>query len=370
MSDAESPMLPASSSGGRRSDGPKGLIYNMIEIDGSYGEGDGQILRTALTLSAIKNKPFEMFNIRAGRKKPGLAAQHLQCVKAMAQICGAEVSGARVGSLTLRFHPGEIEYGDYCLEIGTAGSISLVLQTIFLPLSLANGPSSITIRGGTHVPFSPCFHYLKEQWLYYLKKIGFDAKIEMVRAGFYPKGGGEINASIKHVENINPLTLMERQKKQVLKRLSEINIIPEIDVVAMPAFARGTLLLLVCEFENSQSCYFSLGAIGKRAEKVANEACEGLEHFLETKGVVDEHLADQVILPLSLAGKTSRFLTPEITQHLLTNAEIIRLFSNTKIDINGNIGGEGEVVMGENTLLSLMNESPEREKAAPCHPKS
>ena len=375
MSDAESPMLPASSSGGRRSDGPKGLIYNMIEIDGSYGEGDGQILRTALTLSAIKNKPFEMFNIRAGRKKPGLAAQHLQCVKAMAQICGAEVSGARVGSLTLRFHPGEIEYGDYCLEIGTAGSISLVLQTIFLPLSLANGPSSITIRGGTHVPFSPCFHYLKEQWLYYLKKIGFDAKIEMVRAGFYPKGGGEINVSIKHVENINPLTLMERgrllrlrgisavgnldlsiaerQKKQVLKRLSEINIIPEIDVVAMPAFARGTLLLLVCEFENSQSCYFSLGAIGKRAEKVANEACEGLEHFLETKGVVDEHLADQVILPLSLAGKTSRFLTPEITQHLLTNAEIIRLFSNTKIDINGNIGGEGEVVMGENTLLSL-----------------
>ncbi|MFQ5686014.1 MAG: RNA 3'-terminal phosphate cyclase [Candidatus Scalindua sp.] len=347
----------------------------MIEIDGSYGEGGGQILRTALALSAIENKPFEMFNFRAGRKKPDLAAQHPQCIKAMTQICNAEVSGAEIGSLSLRFHPGEIGHGDYCLEICTAGSISLVLQTIFLPLSLANGPSSITIMGGTHVQFSPCFHYLKEQWLYYLEKIGFDAKIEMVRAGFYPKGGGEITVSIKHVGNVNHLTLMERgkllrlrgisavgnldlsiaerQRKQAFKRLSEINIIPEIDVVTMPAFARGTMLLLVCEFENSQSCYFSLGAIGKRVEKVADEACDGLEHFLETKGVVDEHLADQIILPLSLANDTSRFITPETTQHLLTNAEIIRLFSNTKIDIKGNIGEEGEVVIGENSLLSL-----------------
>jgi RNA 3'-terminal phosphate cyclase (ATP) len=113
------------------------------------------------------------------------------------------------------------------------------------------------------------------------------------------------------------------------------------------------MLLLVCEFENSQSCYFSLGAIGKRAEKVADEACEELEHFLKTKGVVDEHLADQIILPLSLTKDTSRFFTPEITQHLLTNAEIIRLFFNTKIDIKGNIGGEGEVIIGENSLLSL-----------------
>ena len=316
-----------------------------------------------------------MFNIRAGRKKPGLAAQHLQCVKAMAQICGAEVSGARVGSLSLRFHPGEIEHGDYCFRNRYCRfDFSGTADNLFTSVS-CEWASTITIRGGTHVPFSPCFHYLKEQWLYYLKKIGFDAKIEMVRAGFYPKGGGEINVSIKHVENINPLTLKERgrllrlrgvsavgnldlsiaerQKKQVLKRLSEINIIPEIDAVAMPAFARGTLLLLVCEFENSQSCYFSLGAIGKRAEKVADEACEGLEHFLETKGVVDEHLADQIILPLSLTKDTSRFFTPEITQHLMTNAEIIRLFSNTKIDIKGNIGEEGEVVMGENTLSSL-----------------
>ena len=343
------------------------MKHNMIKIDGSLGEGGGQILRTALTLSTIKNKPFEMFNIRAGRKKPGLAPQHLQCVQAMARICDAKISGAEIGSSSLKFYPGEIKDGDYCFEIGTAGSVSLVLQTIFLPLSLAKGPSSVTIRGGTHVPFSPCFHYLKEQWLFYLKKIGFDTGLEMVRAGFYPKGGGEIKISIKHIKKVYPLVLMERgrlrkvrgisavgnldlsiaerQKKQVMERMSEINISPEIDVITMPAFARGTMLLLMCEFENSQCCYFGLGAIGKRAEKVADEASEGLRHFLETKGVIDEHLADQIILPLSLATDTSRFITPKITQHLLTNVEVIKLFSNTKIQTKDNPGGEGDVII-------------------------
>jgi len=342
----------------------------MIKIDGSLGEGGGQILRTALTLSAIKNKPFEMFNIRAGRKKPGLAPQHLQCVQAMARICDAEISGAEIGSASLKFYPGEIKNRDYYFEIGTAGSVSLVLQTIFLPLSLAKGSSSVTIRGGTHVPFSPCFHYLKEQWLFYLKKIGFDTRLEMVRAGFYPKGGGEIKIFIKHVKKVCPLVLMERgrlrnvrgisavgnldlsiaerQKKQAMERMaemSEIKISPEIEIITMPAFAKGTMLLFMCEFENSQCCYFSLGAIGKRAEKVADEACEGLRSFLETKGVIDEHLADQIILPLSLATDTSGFITPKITQHLLTNAEVIRLFSNTKIQIEDSPGVEGEVII-------------------------
>ncbi|MFQ5964792.1 MAG: RNA 3'-terminal phosphate cyclase [Candidatus Scalinduaceae bacterium] len=340
----------------------------MIRIDGSFGEGGGQILRTALTLSAIEKKPFEMFNIRVGRKKPGLGYQHLQCVQAMSQICDAEISGDRVGSLSLKFYPGEIMSGDYCIEIGTAGSVALVLQTIFLPLSLAKGTSSVTIRGGTHVPFSPCYHYLKEQWLFYLKKIGFDSRLEMVRAGFYPKGGGEIKISIKHVKEVYPLVLMERgrllrargisavgnldldiaerQKEQAMKRMSEANISPEIKVITMPAFAKGTMLLLMCEYEKTQCCYFSLGAIGKRAEKVADEACEGLEYFLETKGTIDEHLADQIILPLSLTTDTSRFTTPKITQHLLTNAEVISLFSNTKIHIDGNLDEEGEVIIG------------------------
>jgi RNA 3'-terminal phosphate cyclase (ATP) len=349
---------------------------DMIKIDGSLGEGGGQILRTALALSAIESKPFEMFNIRAGRKKPGLAPQHLQCVQAMARICDAEIRGAEIGSTSLKFYPGEIKSGDYCFEIGTAGSVSLVLQTIFLPLSLAKGISSVIIRGGTHVPFSPCFHYLKEQWIFYLKKIGFNIELEMIRAGFYPKGGGEIKIFIKQVKKVCPLVLMERgrlrnargisavgnldlsiaerQKKQAIERISEmfeIKISPEIEVVTMPAFARGTMLLLVCEFENSRCCYFGLGAIGKRAEKVADEACEGLRRFLETKGVIDEHFADQIILPLSLATDTSRFTTPKITQHLLTNAEVIKLFSTAKIDINGNTGEDGEVVIEKESVI-------------------
>lgn len=343
----------------------------MIKIDGSFGEGGGQILRSALTLSAIKNRPFEIYNIRAGRKKPGLAAQHLQCVRATARICNADVRGAEIGSLSLKFHPEEIESGDYCFEIGTAGSVSLVLQTIFLPLSLAKGQSSVAIIGGTHVPFSPCFHYLNDQWFFYMKKIGFDARLDMVRAGFYPKGGGEIRISVKHPKKMYPMVLeergrlvkvrgisavgnldpsiAERQKKRALKRLSEINIRPEIEVIAMPAFAKGTMLLLIGEFENSQCCYFSLGAIGKKAEKVADEACEGLEYFLETKGVIDEHLSDQIILPLSLTTGASKLTTPKITQHLLTNTEVIKLFSDTKIQIKGDTNGEGEITVENRT---------------------
>lgn len=339
----------------------------MIKINGSHGEGGGQILRTALTLSAIEKKPFEIFNIRAGRKRPGLAAQHLKCIEAMARICDAEVSGASIGSSSLKFSPGKIKSGNYCFEIKTAGSTSLVLQTIFLPLSLEKKPSSVIIRGGTHVPFSPCYHYLKEQWLYFLNKLGFDIKSEMLRAGFYPRGGGEIKIDIKHTEKVSPLELKERgkllkvrgisavanldssiaerQKKQAIRHLSKINIKPEIDVVTMPAFGKGTMLMLIGEFGNSQCCYFSLGAIGKRAEKVADEACEGLVQFLETTSVIDEYLADQIILPLSFTKGTSRFATPNITQHLLTNREIINLFSNTKIEINGNWGKEGEVTV-------------------------
>jgi RNA 3'-terminal phosphate cyclase (ATP) len=149
---------------------------------------------------------------------------------------------------------------------------------------------------------------------------------------------------ISAVGNLD-LSIAERQKKQVMERMSEINISPEIEVITMPAFARGTMLLLMCEFENSQCCYFGLGAIGKRAEKVADEASEGLRHFLETKGVIDEHLADQIILPLSLATDTSRFTTPKITQHLLTNTEVIKMFSDRKIQIKGNLGEEGEITI-------------------------
>src|SRR3990167_5047423 len=180
---------------------------DIIKIDGSFGEGGGQILRTALSLSAITKKPFEIYNIRASRKTPGLSPQHLQAVNATAQICNAEVIGNQLRSTDLKFYPGETQAGTYHFNIGTAGSVALVLQTIFYPLSLANKPSSITIVGGTHVTHSPCVNYLKQQWLYFLKKIGFDAEIETLKAGFYPRGGGEILVKITQKSPRHPLCI-------------------------------------------------------------------------------------------------------------------------------------------------------------------
>ncbi|MFQ5862748.1 MAG: RNA 3'-terminal phosphate cyclase [Candidatus Brocadiales bacterium] len=341
-----------------------------LRIDGSFGEGGGQILRTSLTLSAITGTPFEIFNIRAGRKAPGLRPQHLQAVRAIQQVSGASVKGVEVGSESVTFTPGSINPGEYRFEIGTAGSVSLVLQTIFLPLALLSTTkkhSKIHILGGTHVPWSPCFHYLKLQWLRYIERLGLDAHIEMPRAGFYPRGGGEIVIEISPAGDIKPLTLEERgplrgisgisavgnlpehilrrQREQAERRLAKGGVTCPLDIKEekMPATGQGTMLLLLGEFEHSQCCYYGLGAIGKRAEAVADEAVDGLFSFLKTEGVIDEHLADQLVLPLALSKESSRFVTPKVTQHLMTNIEVIKKFLPVRIEVE-DMGDKGGVV--------------------------
>ncbi len=343
------------------------MSNDIIKIDGSFGEGGGQILRTALSLSAITKKPFEIFNIRANRKIPGLSHQHLQAVNATAQICNAETIGNQLRSTDLKFYPEEVKAGTYHLDIGTAGSVSLVLQTIFYPLSLENKPSSVTIIGGTHVSHSPCIDYLSQQWLYFLKKIGFDAEIQTLRAGYYPRGGGEVLIHINPARPQHPLRIEDRgkliqvkgistvsnldinialrQQTQAKKKLLEQNIPHEISVGETPAMGKGTMLFLLGNFEHSQCCYFSLGAIGKRAETVADEACNEFFSFLETNGVIDEHLADQIIIPLALSKGASQFITPRVTQHLLTNIEIVKLFLPVTVNISGNLNAEGTVKM-------------------------
>lgn len=345
-----------------------------LRIDGSFGEGGGQILRTSLTLSAITGTPSEIFNIRAGRKTPGLRPQHLQAVRAVQQVSSASVTGAEVGSGAIAFTPGEINPGKYRFEIGTAGSVSLVLQTIFLPLALLDAfkePSNIHILGGTHVPWSPCFHYLKLQWLAYIKKLGLSAGLEMTRAGFYPRGGGEIIVDIQPAGEIRPLILegrgqlknisgisavgnlpehiMRRQREQAERRLAGAGITCPIDIKEeeMPATGQGTMLLLCAEFEHSQCCYYGLGAIGKRAEAVADEAVNGLLNFLKTDGVIDEHLADQLVLPLALSKEPSRFVTPRATQHLLTNIEVIKKFLPVRIEVEDMGERGGRVSIGK-----------------------
>ena len=175
----------------------------MLRVDGAQGEGGGQVLRTALALSAIRGVPVEIHSIRARRKSPGLQAQHLTAVSALARICDAQVEDAALGSQSLRFAPGGIRGGEYHFDVGTAGSTALVLQAILLPLSQAPGPSQVVLTGGTHVPWSPPAHYAREVWLPVLHGAGVSAHLEILRWGFYPKGGGRLHVAIEGGAKLN-----------------------------------------------------------------------------------------------------------------------------------------------------------------------
>jgi RNA 3'-phosphate cyclase len=332
----------------------------MIQIDGSQGEGGGQVLRSALALSILTGERFRIDRIRAKRSKPGLRPQHLAAVKAAAKISQAAVEGAESGSGTLFFEPGRVRAGKYHLDIGTAGSTSLVLQTVFVPLSLAKGSSTVTLTGGTHVPYSPCYHFLEMHWLPFLISSGYSASIEMEQAGYYPEGGGKVRAVIRQAKNIAPLQLVDRgkllsiqgvsavsnldsaiakrQKLQALRRLEPVFSDVKIKDMSLPSPGKGTFILLLAQFENSRGCFFSLGQIGKRAERVADEAVEALEDFLESDGTVDPYLADQLLLPLVFASGESQVKTSRVTKHLLTNAAIIEQFTNARILIHGTEG--------------------------------
>ncbi len=182
----------------------------MIEIDGSQGEGGGQILRSALSLSLLTGQAFRLVNIRARPSRPGLMPQHLKAVQAAAEIGQARVTGAETHSMSLKFEPGCVRPGQYLFDIGTAGAASLVLQTVYLPLAFATAPSAVTVKGGTHVPFSPCYHYLDRQWRWFLEKAGLPLSLRMERAGFYPPDGGIIRTSIPPVGKLMPLTVTRR----------------------------------------------------------------------------------------------------------------------------------------------------------------
>lgn len=340
----------------------------LLEINGALGEGGGQILRSALTLSILTGKSIFIRNIRLNRTKHGLLAQHLTSVGAAAAVSKAHVEGAALGSTSLTFRPNAVRSGRYKFDINTAGATSLVFQTVFLPLSRASAASSVIISGGTHVRWSPCYHFLRLQWLPYLQRMGFDADIELNTAGFYPQGGGRINTVIRPATTITPLNMVERgklirisgisavanlnreiaerQKRQALGRLVSISSKldqPEIKIKIdeLPSATKGTLLLLLAEFENGSACYCALGELGKPAERVADEAVDALLAFLETKATLDQYLADQLVLPLSLAEGPSIFHTNQITQHLLTNVEIIRLFLPVTFSIDGDFGKPG-----------------------------
>jgi len=355
----------------------------MIIIDGSQGEGGGQVLRTSLTLAIMTGQNMRIDNIRARRSTPGLRAQHLAAVDAAKTISKAQVEGARMGSIKLIFQPNGIHTGRYKFDIGTAGSTSLVLQTIFIPLSMADSASSVFITGGTHVRWSPCYHYLDFQWFPYMQAMGFDGKLYLDKAGYYPKGGGRISTTIRPARKINtmnldqrgklkrisgvsgvsnlPLSIADRQKKQAIRRLQKYSADIIIKRVEIPSQFKGTFLLIRGDFAahsdqadvhsdqsnhqniGSSGCFFSLGELGKPAERVADEAVDEFLGFLPTGGVIDKYLADQILIPLALASGPSVINTSQITQHLLTNAAVIQSFLPVRIDIQGEPDSPGVV---------------------------
>lgn len=334
----------------------------MLQIDGSQGEGGGQVLRTSLALACLTQTPIQILNIRARRPKPGLQAQHLQAVRAAATISRAKVTGDQLHSQSLYFAPGSVQPGEYRFDIGTAGATTLVLQTIFFPLSFAGGTSTVAITGGTHNPWSPVFHYLDGVWMPCLREMGVEANVKLEKAGFYPPGGGMIRATLPPIRALNPLRWTERGVSRGIRGLSAAANLPEhviqrqrgqvhtrlgkqipVETLEMSAISPGSVLVLFAEFENGRGGFTGLGKKGKPAEAVADEAIHGVTKFISSPATVDEHLTDQLLLPCAFANGISEFTTPEVTQHLLTNAAVIEQFGVAKISVKGDVGSLGRV---------------------------
>lgn len=339
---------------------------DSIVIDGTYGEGGGQILRTSLSLATITRQSLKLVNIRGGRKKPGLRPQHLTAVQACASVCGAKVAGAKLGEKKLTFTPGEIRPGSYEFHIGTAGAATLVLQTILPPLSMANGVSSLVVRGGTHVPWSPPYHYVAQVFVPTIDRLGFKCEPQINRWGWYPKGGGEIQVrlephnpfesfnldqpfELRRITGISassrlPEHIRVRQKGQLQARLQKAGIQAEIELLDIRAQNPGTLVFICAQGKDSVAGFSSLGARGKRAEQVADEAADALFHFLESKVALDHHLADQILIYLATTPGKHQFTTSKVTQHLLTNAWVIEKFLPVQFEIRGGLGETGRVI--------------------------
>lgn len=343
----------------------------IISIDGSLGEGGGQILRTSVALAAALGLEVRIDNIRANRPKPGLGRQHLAAVRGAAAVCGGELIGDQIGSAQLTFRPGAIKPGDYRFEIGTAGSTTLVLQTVIPALMLAAGDSSVTVTGGTHNPFAPCFEYLRDVFGVLAAAANLNAYFQMDRAGFYPTGGGCVRMDIRGLggaENVAPIRLAsrgelryiegisavsgklpaeiaERQSRRVLSQLAKAGLQGSIEQASWDTACPGTAVFLRAAFGRSVAGFSALGKRGKPAERVADEAVEPLLEFLDSAGVVDAHAADQLATIAALSPQESHFTTTRVTDHLLANVEAIRRLTGREATIDGSPGGPGSVII-------------------------
>lgn len=341
----------------------------MKTVYGDILEGGGQILRFTLPIAAITGTPIRIVRIRAKRPNPGLARQHMISVESVARLSNAKLEGLRLGSQELTFIPGSIRGGKYDFDIGTAGSITLVLQALLPVMAFTRDYVEVTITGGTNNPMAPPIDYLERVLLPVLRMMGFDPRIELLRRGFYPVGGGIVKASSTSIEGmLKPIHIVEfghvkriagiayssrlpshivdRMVSTVEKLLSKrgYDIVLEKEILQPPnprcAASPGCGVLLYAELSSgARIASDSLGVRGKPAEKVAEEAVRDLESQIEVAYPVDRHLADQLIIWMALAGGESSIATTELTLHTVTCIELARQLLDVEFEVDG---GEGK----------------------------
>lgn len=330
----------------------------MLLIDGAEGEGGGQIVRSSLSLAIHTQQAFRIARIRANRRPPGLRRQHLAAVRAAAEICDAQIEGDEVGSHELIFRPGKLKPAHHTFSIGTAGSTTLVLQTVLTPLLFADQPSTVRISGGTHNRASPPFHFLERAFLPLLARMGARVELELLAYGFYPRGGGEIRARIAP-SALRPIHLHERgalrrahadayvaalpmhiaeRELAVVGRMLEWS--PEqLSLHALPNdVGPGNVVMLTLDHANVTEVFTGFGERGERAEAVARAAALEARAYLNASAPVGPYLADQLLLPLALAGGGS-FVTTQVTAHLRSNALVVETFTDRRIRIEPQASG-------------------------------
>jgi len=340
----------------------------MILIDGRFGEGGGQILRTALSLSAATGKPFRIIHIRKKRSKPGLRHQHLACVNAAAEICGARCKGNVLQSLELEFIPETIRAGNYSFAIPTAGSSMQVIQTVLPVLSRARESSVVTVRGGTHNPGAPPFEFFTASFSPLLAQLGITTEMQIRKHGFYPVGGGEIVATI-HPQTASaaelalhhrgepdtasaeillswlPVSIAERENKVLQQKLGWPDGKIEIrDITDSPG--PGNVIMIRVRYGKQTYLFTAFGQRGKPAEVVAAEACDALINFRLSKAALDEHLANQILLPLALKNGGA-FTAQNLSMHTKTNIEVIKRFLDARIAVKKKDDGCFEIQVGQ-----------------------
>ncbi len=330
-----------------------------IVIDGSQGEGGGQILRSSLALSLVTGQPFRIEKIRAGRKKPGLLRQHLTAVQAAAEVGGAKVQGDPLGSQELSFSPGTIRAGEYRWAVGTAGSTTLVLQTVLPALMIAREPSRITLEGGTHNPYAPPFDFLEHAFLPLIRKMGPEVGAHLERPGFYPAGGGMFTVEVRPAPALRPIEILERG--EIRARLAHAVVAALPISIAHREIGRllrdlgwkqeecraqevgeprgpGNIVIARIDSEHVTELFTGFGERGHSAEEVAAGLARDVRRYLDSGAPVGPHLADQLLVPMAMAGGGT-FRTNDITPHTRTNMAVIRQFTGTRFDVTECDGG-------------------------------